>query len=112
MRFQLVVSDIVMVGPMDGIGLAHALRRRWPGTPIVLVTGYSSSATAAELEFTVLRKPFELLDLSRTMAKAIAEAGPDNVIQLQQHRRASERQKASDDEGPAGGTEQDPDVPA
>jgi CheY-like chemotaxis protein len=88
--YQIVISDIVMAGSMDGIALCQELRRRRPDLPIVLVTGYSSSAAAAEAEFTVLRKPFLLSELSRAMAKALAEArgpGADNVVRLQDARR-------------------------
>jgi PAS domain S-box-containing protein len=88
--FHIVISDIVMAGNIDGIALAQTLRRRRPDLAIVLVTGYSSSAAAAEAEFTVLRKPFALAELSRAMAKALAEArSPDNgnVVRLQDARR-------------------------
>jgi CheY-like chemotaxis protein len=95
--FQIVISDIVMAGSMDGIALAQTLRRRRPDLPIMLVTGYSSSAAAAEAEFTVLRKPFLLSELSRAMAKALAESrGPnaDNIVRLRDARRegAAKRQ--------------------
>jgi ActR/RegA family two-component response regulator len=83
---------------MDGIGLARALRQRRPDLPILLVSGYSSIASSVELEFTVLRKPFELTDLSRAMAKVMAEvksSGADNVVRLQR-RRMSERPKANE----------------
>jgi CheY-like chemotaxis protein len=88
--FALVVSDIVMAGAMDGIVLARALRRRRPELPIVLVTGYSTSAAAAAMEFTVLRKPYQLSDLSRAMAKAITEVRsptPNNIVRLHDARR-------------------------
>jgi PAS domain S-box-containing protein len=87
---QIVISDIVMAGTMDGIGLCRALRRRQPDLPIVLVTGYSSSAIAAQAEFTVLRKPYQLSDLSRAIAKATSEAGSpeaENVVRLRDVRR-------------------------
>jgi signal transduction histidine kinase len=67
--------------------------------PVVLVTGFSSSATEAELEFAVLRKPFELSDLSRVMAKAIAEAqgaSAGNVVRLRDRRSAAERQRSAE----------------
>ena len=79
-----------MAGSMDGIALARSLRRRQSDLPIVLVTGYSSSALAAEADFTVLRKPFLLSELSRAVAKALAEArapDADNVVRLQHARR-------------------------
>jgi DNA-binding NtrC family response regulator len=117
-RFQLVISDIVMAGSMDGVGLARALRQQHPELPIVLVTGYSSSATAAELEFAVLRKPFELSRLSRAIAKATAEtngSGSDNVIRLRRRTMtAPERQRTPDDEARErpGHDDQGPDAPA
>jgi CheY-like chemotaxis protein len=117
-RFQLVISDIVMAGSMDGVGLARALRQQHPDLPIVLVTGYSSSATAAELEFAVLRKPFELSHLSRAIAKATVEtdaSGGDNVIRLRRRTMtAPERQKTPDGKARErpGHDDQGPDAPA
>jgi len=92
-KVDLVISDIVMAGPMDGVGAARALRARQPDLPVVLVTGFSSSASEADLEFAVLRKPFEVSDLSRVMAKAIAEAqggAANNVIRLRDRQRAAD----------------------
>jgi PAS domain S-box-containing protein len=91
--FQLVVSDIVMAGSMDGIGLARAVRQRRPDLPIVLVTGHSTSAAAAGMEFTVLRKPYHLSDLSRATAKAITDVrspAPSNIVRLHDARREAD----------------------
>jgi PAS domain S-box-containing protein len=93
--FDLVISDIVMAGPMDGVGLARALRQRQPDLPVVLVTGFASSVT--ELEFAVLRKPFEVSNLGQVIAKAVAEAqtvNAANVIRLRDRRGRAERQRA------------------
>lgn len=90
--FDLVVSDVVMAGDMDGFALARKIRQRRPAMPIVLVTGYSEAAAKAAAEFTVVRKPFQLADLGRATAKAIVEAGegmPDNLVQLSDARRRS-----------------------
>lgn len=35
----LVCTDIQMPGPMDGLGLAHAVHRRWPAIRIIVVSG-------------------------------------------------------------------------
>jgi PAS domain S-box-containing protein len=102
-QFDLVISDIVMAGSLDGIGLARALRQRQPDLPVVLVTGFSSGAIEAELEFAVLRKPFEVSELSRVMANAIAEArgvNANNVIRLRDRRSAAERQRSTDTPSP------------
>jgi PAS domain S-box-containing protein len=89
-KFDLVVSDIVMAGPMDGLGLARAIRQRHPDLPLILVTGYSNSAVLADPEFAVLRKPYQLEDLSRAAAKVIAESRqppPSNLVRLRDIRR-------------------------
>jgi PAS domain S-box-containing protein len=67
--FDLVVSDIVMPGGMNGIELAETLRQRCPGLPIVLVSGYAASASAAPAQFPVLRKPFRMEQLAQAIAR-------------------------------------------
>ena len=53
---DIVLSDIVMPGELDGVGLARRLREQRPELPVVLITGYSHTRVT-EGEFTVLRKP-------------------------------------------------------
>jgi len=90
-RFDLMISDIVMPGTTDGLGLARDVRQQLPDLPIVLVTGYSDSAAAAQREFTVLRKPYRLAELSRAIAKVVAEkrrSVSGNLVHLSDARRA------------------------
>ena len=64
----LVFSDILMPGGLNGLDLAHELRRRFPGIPVLLTTGYSSSAQNAVREgFEVLQKPYDLAALERAL---------------------------------------------
>jgi PAS domain S-box-containing protein len=72
-KFDLVVSDIVMPGAMDGLSLARALHASHADLPVVLVTGYSDTAALAGTEFVVLRKPYQLADLSRSVERVIAD---------------------------------------
>ncbi|HEY6831511.1 MAG TPA: PAS domain S-box protein [Pseudolabrys sp.] len=65
---QVVLSDIVMPGPMDGLGLAHAIKKARPGLPILLTTGYSEAAHNARTEYPILRKPYLIHELSRALA--------------------------------------------
>lgn len=53
---DVVLSDVMMPGSMDGQALARELRVRRPGLPVVLISGYSAALTA-ESSFIVLRKP-------------------------------------------------------
>ena len=68
-EFDLVVSDIVMPGGMNGIELAEELRHRRPKLPIVLVSGYAAQASAAPAQFPVLRKPFRMEQLAQAIAR-------------------------------------------
>jgi DNA-binding LytR/AlgR family response regulator len=57
-----------MPGKLDGLGLAHAIRLKRPGLPILLATGYSDAALSAGAQFPTLRKPYEIHDLSKALA--------------------------------------------
>ena len=71
-KVDLVFSDIVMPGSMNGIALAEACRERFPELPVLLTSGYSDAAQAADGHFAILRKPFELAALERAIAAAFA----------------------------------------
>ncbi|MGV7213049.1 ATP-binding protein [Bradyrhizobium sp. UFLA05-112] len=66
---DFVFSDIVMPGKMDGLTLAHRLRQLRPGLPILLATGYSDAASDVRGDFPILRKPYEIHELSDAIAK-------------------------------------------
>jgi PAS domain S-box-containing protein len=68
---DLVFSDIVMPGQMNGIGLAQMCQERFPDIPVLLTSGYSDAAQAADGQFEILRKPFELSALERAIETAI-----------------------------------------
>ena len=66
---DIVFSDIVMPGKMDGVGLAKTIRETNPKIPILLVTGYSASTKDIGAQFPILRKPYQLHELSRELQK-------------------------------------------
>ena len=66
---DLVFSDIVMPGKMDGLGLARHLKATKPGLPILLASGYSDAALSVRGDFPILRKPYEIHQLSQAIAK-------------------------------------------
>lgn len=72
--FDLVVSDIVIIGPMDGLALANAVRERWPQLPVLLTTGYSQVVDEAAAHFPILRKPFGIEELRRATARLMGAA--------------------------------------
>jgi signal transduction histidine kinase/CheY-like chemotaxis protein len=89
-KFDLVVSDIIMSSEMDGLALARLIRQRHPELPVLLVTGYSNSATPIDADFTVLRKPYEIGDLGRAATKVITEwrqPAASNLVPLRKPKR-------------------------
>jgi CheY-like chemotaxis protein len=40
-EIRLVFTDINMPGSMDGLALAHYVRRRWPPVKIIVTSGYA-----------------------------------------------------------------------
>jgi PAS domain S-box-containing protein len=68
-KIDLVFSDIVMPGRLDGIGLAEAVRQKDPGMPILLATGYSEVLQRLGSDFPVIRKPYQMHELSQALAQ-------------------------------------------
>jgi signal transduction histidine kinase len=59
-EYDVVLSDIVMPGGMDGLQLAAEIRRLRPQLPVVLMTGYAEKLGEAESQgLVVLPKPFD-----------------------------------------------------
>lgn len=73
-RFEVVFSDVVMPG-MNGVELAHEIRRRQSDLPVVLASGYSDVLAAHGTHgFELLRKPYSVTDLSRILRRAVERA--------------------------------------
>ena len=74
---DLVVTDVVMP-EMSGRELAVLLLERWPGTPVLYISGYSQDAIAQhgvlDAGTTLLAKPFTPRDLRRTVARLLERA--------------------------------------
>ena len=70
--FDLLFSDIVMPGTLNGFALAKACQERFPDIPVLLTSGFNDAAQAADGNFDILRKPFELSALERAIEQAIA----------------------------------------
>lgn len=70
-KVDLVFSDVVMPGEMDGIGLANKISRDYPGLPVLLTSGFTARA-AEEFEETavsdtnaeLLSKPYRKEELA------------------------------------------------
>jgi PAS domain S-box-containing protein len=76
-KIDLVFSDIVMPGAIDGVGLAREVRSRYPKLPVLLTTGYSDAAQAAPPDLRILRKPFDT-DILRDFVQNIGKMNLPN----------------------------------
>ena len=87
-RIDLLFTDLVMPGGMNGLALADAVRERDPGVSILLTTGYNEELVVGgerKRGSDVLSKPYrrsELLDWVRQALNRRGEGGS--------RRRASE----------------------
>ncbi|HEY4583406.1 MAG TPA: histidine kinase famiy protein [Lysobacter sp.] len=66
---QLLFTDVVMPGGMNGYMLAHELRRRHPALQVLLTSGFDRDLAGlqgdAPSEFELLKKPYSMTDLLR-----------------------------------------------
>jgi PAS domain S-box-containing protein len=76
--YDLLLTDVVMPGPLNGRALADEVRRRWPAAKIVFVSGYAENAVLhdgrAEAGEVLLSKPFRKSELARTVRDALDTA--------------------------------------
>jgi PAS domain S-box-containing protein len=75
--FDLLLTDVIIPGPMNGKALADEIVHRWPATRIVFMSGYSENILAAQgrLESGVhlLNKPFTKHELAQ-MVREVFDA--------------------------------------
>jgi len=69
---DLLFTDVMMPGGMDGLGLAREAGRRRPGLPVLLTTGYTGDPGSEPIGVPVLRKPYRIDDLARALQRALA----------------------------------------
>jgi PAS domain S-box-containing protein len=72
-RPKLLIVDFAMPG-LNGAAVAAEARRRRPGLPVILVTGYADTKAVERVVGTdaILRKPFKVEDLANSMRRALA----------------------------------------
>jgi PAS domain S-box-containing protein len=71
---DLLLSDVVMPEGMSGVHLAREARRRFPGLPIVLMSGYNDAMRDNFASYRVLRKPVSYEQLSETIREHLPAA--------------------------------------
>jgi signal transduction histidine kinase/ActR/RegA family two-component response regulator len=73
---DVVFSDIMMPGRMDGVELAQEIRRRRPGLPVLLTSGYAEGArrNAGAQEIKIIPKPYRIDELRDALAAVRQDA--------------------------------------
>jgi PAS domain S-box-containing protein len=77
-RIDLLFTDIVMPGGMNGTALAKAARQVRPGLPVVFTTGYAEAAVLREgkvsRENNLVTKPYKHMELAQMVRSALDAA--------------------------------------
>lgn len=78
--FDLLFTDIIMPGGMNGRELAEAVRLRRPGVRVLYTSGYTDNTIVHEGHLdpgvALLRKPYRKADLSQKIREMLAAEGP------------------------------------
>jgi hypothetical protein len=78
-RFDLVFSDIMMPGSVDGLALAQLLARDWPQLPVVLASAFAADISQLP-GIPVLAKPYSINSLVTALVEALTRHGrPSNA---------------------------------
>src|SRR5882672_530216 len=84
---DLVFSDIVMPGAIDGIELARLVRQRRPDLKVLLTSGYpdlkaARSSEHSYVQWDILKKPYRRPDLKQALENALGanEAKADALV--------------------------------
>ncbi len=72
---DLLFSDVVMPGGMSGFDVARAVWQRHPSQRVLLTSGFAENLAPTDdplfSDSTILRKPYNLADLARAIAKSL-----------------------------------------
>ena len=74
---DLVITDLVMP-EISGVGVISVIKKRYPGTPVIAITGKGEHPAALAMEAdadVVLNKPFEFVDLDHHVTELLAKKG-------------------------------------
>jgi PAS domain S-box-containing protein len=70
-KIDLLLTDIILPGPMDGIAIATEVRARRPDIKILYISGFAPDADQLLPDTELIRKPFLQADLSRAIRDAL-----------------------------------------
>jgi DNA-binding NtrC family response regulator len=82
--FDLVICDINLNSSVTGLDVLRACKRVNPDGQVLLVSGFGTLATAIEAvragAFDYISKPFDIGVITKTVQRALDQAGPRQVV--------------------------------
>jgi signal transduction histidine kinase/CheY-like chemotaxis protein len=78
---DVVLSDVMMPGRMNGVELAQEIRRRRPQLPVLLTSGYAEAASrsAAAHQIKIIPKPYRMDELREALAAVTRENAQETL---------------------------------
>ncbi|MDI1326415.1 MAG: response regulator [Brevundimonas sp.] len=73
LAFDLLFTDVVMPGDMDGVALAAEVRRLQPGVPVLLTTGWGDRVNGCG-GLDLIGKPYRAPELTRKIRALLDDA--------------------------------------
>jgi PAS domain S-box-containing protein len=74
---DLLFTDIIIPGEMDGVRLAQAALARWPSLRVLLTSGFGDIASRSDTEgLRVLEKPYRVAELTRALRDTLDGSAP------------------------------------
>ena len=74
---DMLLTDVLLPDGMDGIALARKVRARWPGIPVLYMSGYVENGDAVQGQLdpqeNLLLKPFARADLAAMVRRRLDE---------------------------------------
>jgi nitrogen-specific signal transduction histidine kinase len=68
---DLVFTDVVMPGDLDGVAPARRVKEEYPDIAVLLTSGYARAVNTQDAGFPVLRKPYRTATLARAIRDAL-----------------------------------------
>ena len=95
-KIDLVFSDVVMPGSMNGIALAQEIGNRYPQISVAAHQRLQRRRADRASQFTILRKPFQLPALEKSIREALERGATrddgDRVLQFARWRGTTGRE--------------------
>lgn len=82
-KIDLVITGLVMPG-LSGVGVTSILKKKYPGIPIIAITGWRRDIEAAGNKLyadQVLEKPFEIFELDKSVSNLLTNRGPSSFCE-------------------------------